>query len=148
MRKLNIDIGVEEFEVFPGRVLRFNPADINLFNRLLNAQERIVCIEQRMVEKAGQLGDASGEEVIRLLAEADREMKKILEDVFIGNDFEAIFAGVNMLSVCQNDERVITNFLAALQPVLEEGAKRAARMQANASAAAIKGNRASRRAAK
>lgn len=129
MKKLSIDLGVEEFEVDNGKVLRFNPADLNLFNRFLAAKEDILAVEAKMVEKAETIGDEmDGETVIRLIAEADAEMKQILNRVFGGgNDFDDIFSGVNLLAVGNNGERIVTNFIAAIAPVLEEGAKKAAK---------------------
>lgn len=141
MRKLTIDLGIEEFEVDNGKVLRFNPADLNLFDRFCASQEEILAVEKKMVEKAEAIGeDMNGEAVIRLLAEADAEMKQILNHVFIGNDFNDIFSGVNLLAVGANGERVVTNFLAAITPVLEEGARKAAKDVAKQDAAQIRKN--------
>ena len=46
------------------------------------------------------------------------------------NDFDALLGGVNLLAVAGNGERVITNLLQALLPVLTEGAKLCAAGQA------------------
>ena len=151
MKKLMIDTGVESFEITEGKFLRFNPADINVYNRLINAQDRIVDIERRLVEEATKIQDTTGagEAGIKLLTEADKDMKDLLGEIFgAENDFEDIFAGVNLLSVAGNDERVITNFLDAITPVLEEGAKRTARKAAAQEVNRIRGNRAARRAQK
>lgn len=141
MRKLTIDLGIEEFEVDNGKILRFNPADLNLFDRFCTCQEDILAVEKKMVEKAEAIGEGmNGESVIRLLAEADAEMKQILNRVFVGNDFEDIFSGVNLLAVGANGERVVTNFLAAITPVLQEGARKAAKDVAMQDAAQIRKN--------
>lgn len=148
MKKITFNTGVEEFEINGGKVLRFNPADINVYKRLFDAQEKIMGIEAGLVEKAKTFGEnASGETVISLLAEADAEMKQLLGEIFGSeNDFDEIFDGVNVMSPCSNGERVITNFLAAIMPIVVQGAERAAKAQASADAATIKGNRAQRRA--
>ena len=140
MRKLTIDLGIEEFEVDNGKVLRFNPADVNLFNRFCAAQQDILQVEREMVEKAKAIGnDATGETVISLLAEADGKMKQILNKIFgCGNDFNDIFEGVNVMAVGANGERVITNFLAVIAPILQQGAQKAARNMAAQDAARIR----------
>lgn len=150
MKKFTIDTGIEEFEINEGKILRFNPSDINLYKRFIDAQDEILTVEKRLVEKAEATGDnVTGEMVILLLSEADAEMKEILNRVFgEGNDFNDIFEGVNLMSVATNGERVVTNFLEAILPTIEEGAKKAAHAQAQGDAAQIRGNRAARRAQK
>ena len=55
-------------------------------------------------------------------------MKQVLGWVFApGNDFDKILGGVNLLAVANNGQRVVTNLLDALQPILLEGAERCAR---------------------
>ena len=61
------------------------------------------------------------------MTQADEKMKGILGWVFgPENDFQKLLGGVNLLAVADNGERVVTNFFAALEPVLVEGAKRCA----------------------
>lgn len=150
MKKLIFDTGIEEYEINGGKILRFNPADINIYNRLINAKDKIVQIESQMVEKAKAASDEKmGETVVALLAEADAEMKKLLGEVFGGvNDFNDIFEGVNVMSVAKNGERIITNFLVSVTPILAAGAKRTAREQSAIDVSAVKSNRAQRRAQK
>ena len=69
---------------------------------------------------------ASGEGALDLLVEADGKLKQKLGQVFPGNDFAAIFQGVNLLAVGSNGHQVIENFLQALEPILTPGAKRCA----------------------
>ena len=83
------------------------------------------------------------------MRDADRDTKKILSEVFgADNDFDKILGGVNMLAVAGNGERVITNLLAALQPIMVEGAQNCAKQQADAAVAQAKRSRAQRRASK
>ena len=150
MKKFIIDTGIEEFEINGGKILRFNPSDINLYKRFIDAQEEILGVEKKLVEKAAAAGEnMTGETVIQLLSEADTNMKTILNRVFgTGNDFNDIFEGVNLMSVATNGERVITNFVEAIRPIIEKGAEKTARAQAASDAATIRGNRAARRAQK
>ena len=56
-------------------------------------------------------------------------MKDILAWVFgADNDFDRILGG-NVLAVGTNGERIITNFIAALQPVIEAGAAQCVQQQ-------------------
>lgn len=136
MQKLTVDLGLQEFEI-NGEVLRFNPSDPNVYARFAEAAQRFGEIERRMVEGAAKSADdsvnADGRQTLLAMKNADREIKTILGEVFgAQNDFEKIFGGVNVMAVASNGERVITNFIAAISPVLVEGAKRCAREQAAA----------------
>ena len=119
MEKLLFDDGVKEFRM-NGGVLRFNPADPNVYGRFLEAAQQLRGLEAELTEKA-QKGDKS---VLQLLQEADKAMKQSLNGVFGGeNDFHKLLRGVNLLAVAGNGQRVVTNLLQALEPVLVEGAK-------------------------
>lgn len=141
MQKIIFDSGVKEFELGSG-VLRFNPADPNVYARFMDAADKIVAIEQELVEK-GKTMEPSGENAIRLLEEADKRAKELLNEVFgNGNDFHSLLGGVNLLAVGANGERVITNLFNALTPILVNEAKKCADYKV----AAARGNRAQRRA--
>lgn len=141
MQKIIFDSGVKEYELGSG-VLRFNPSDPNVYARFMDASEKIVQIEQELVEK-GKAEDATGESVIRIMEEADRRTKDLLNDVFgNGNDFHSILGGVNLLAVGGNGERVITNLFNALTPIMVNGAQKCA----NYKVTQARGNRAQRRA--
>lgn len=152
MEKLNFDSGVKEYQINGGGVLRFNPGDPNVYARFMDAMDSIRSVEEKLVAEARELeqtGDqqVSGAAVLRLMRDADRETKKILTEVFgEGNDFDEILGGVNLLAVAGNGERVITNLLTALQPIMVAGAESCARGQADKAAAEAKRNRAQRRA--
>lgn len=144
MKKLNFDTGIEEFEV-NGAVLRFNPADPNVYARFAAAAEKITDIEKKLVV---QDAENSGNQVLRLMEEADRKAKDILAEVFGSqNDFDKMFNGVNVVAVAANGERVLTNFFAAISPILTEGAQKCARDQAAAVAAEVRPNGPQSRAA-
>ena len=58
-------------------------------------------------------------------------MKKSLSHVFgEENDFDSILGGANVMAVASNGELVITNFLDAMLPIVEEGVKTYAKMEA------------------
>lgn len=154
MKKLIIDSGVQEYQLVEGgKPLRFNPSDPNVYARFMAAMDKLPAIEDELVSKAKQLersDDAqnSGAEVLKLMEEADQKVKKLLNEVFGGgNDFHEILCGVNLLGVGSNGERIITNLLVALQPIMVSGAEKCAQQKTDAAVAKAQMNRAQRRAA-
>lgn len=147
MQKLNFDLGLKEYEI-GGGVLRFNPNDPNVYARFSEARKRFSAVEEKLVAKAQAAGsEAPGAVALMLMADADREMKSILAWIFGGhNDFDAIFCGANIMSVGANGERVITNFIHTIQPILAAGAKKCASQQVNGALNKARKNRAQRRA--
>lgn len=145
MQKLNFDLGIKEYEI-GGGVLRFNPSDPNVYTRFLEAANKLTEIEKRLMAKAKEAeGGSTGETMLKLMEETDKETKELLAWIFgAKNDFDAIFCGANILGVGANGERIITNFIHAVQPILEKGARSCARQQVNQA----KMNRAQRRAQK
>lgn len=124
MEKLTFDSGIKEFRVNGGACLRFNPGDPNVYERFVQAGQKVSVLEASLKEKA------ESTEPLALMAEADRQIKDILAWVFGGkNDFDAIFGGVSLLAVTGNGETVLANFLGAVRPILEDGAKRCAQQQ-------------------
>lgn len=120
MEKLQFDTGMKAYRLGDGGVLRFHPGDPNLYSRFLEAVDKFKALEQEMantaLEEDGQL--------LQAMRSADKKMKEVLNWVFgAGNDFDEILGGVNLLAVAENGERIITNLLLALEPVLLEGAK-------------------------
>ena len=123
MEKLSFDNGIREYGLGSG-VLRYHPGDPNLYMRVREAADKFTALEQDLAAKAGAV---AGEEAVRLLTDADRQMKELLGWIFgPGNDFDQLLDGVNLLAVGANGERVMTNLLQALEPLLVEGAQRCA----------------------
>lgn len=153
MEHLVFDSGIREYQVNDNGVLRFNPSDPNLYTRFLDAVEQIQAVERDLVAQAKKIEadkdqTESGAAVLRLMTGADRETKKILTEVFgAQNDFDALLGGVNLLAVGGNGQRVITNLLTALQPVLVAGAETCAKQQVDMAVAKAQQSRAQRQAA-
>ncbi len=119
MQELCLDTGLKEYRIGSG-VLRFNPADPNLYHRFLKTADRLEELEQQLANTPAE----SGEAALELLKEGDRQAKALLNEAFgEGNDFDRVTGGVNLLALCQNGRRLVQNLLAALAPVLEEGAR-------------------------
>ena len=148
-QKLSIDIGVQEFEINGSGVLRFNPSDPNVYNRFMEMLEKVQTVENELVEKAGQLPkEDNGVAALALLADADRKTKAALQEAFgQENDFDRLLGGVNLMAVAGNGERVVTNLLDALRPIIMDGASRFYEDKANAAVAKAQANREARRAA-
>lgn len=125
MEKLIFDSGIREYELGRG-ILRFNPLDPNVYERFMEVVAKIEHLESDMVEEAKNL-DSSSVAALSLLKSTDKKTKELLNYVFgTGNDFDYMLDGVNLLAVAGNGERVVTNLLHALTPILEEGARECA----------------------
>ena len=123
MEKLTFDTGVRSYKVGAG-VLKFNPTDPNVYARFLETLDSLSAME-------AELTNTSGKDAITALAQADKTIKEKLSWVFGGgNDLEAIFSGVSLLAVGTNGERLIANFLAAIEPILSQGARQCAAAEA------------------
>ena len=107
METIQFDCGIKEYRL-GGGVLRFNPADPNLYARFAQAGEKLRQVEQ---EVSGGEGDT-----LDLMTQADSRMKQVLSWVFgPGNDMDKLLGGVNLL--------------AALEPVLLAGAEACVRQK-------------------
>lgn len=143
MEKLSFDNGIREFEINGVGVLRFNPHDPNVYARLMEAVEKIQTVEADMIRKSAQ-EKLDGMSVLRLLKEADREVKDVLGWVFgADNDFDRII-GSNVMAPCANGERAITNFLAMITPVMQRGAEECAQRLVGQAVAEAKAERTTR----
>lgn len=147
MEILNFDSGIREYKINNNGVLRFNPGDPNVYARFVEASEKIQEIEKDMTAKAAELKENDGAAILRLLADADQQMKDVLGWVFgKGNDFNDIMEGVNLMAVATNGERVVTNLLNALLPIIQQGAEECAQQQIGDAVQQAQLNRAQRRA--
>lgn len=145
MEILNFDSGIKEYQLGNCGILRFNPSDPNVYARFMEAADNISAIEDKLVEDAKALGETpDGGDALKLMAQMDADVKTELNHVFGGtNDFNEIMRGVNLLAVASNGERVITNLLNALEPIMRSGAEQ----YANNEVETAKRNREQRRAA-
>ena len=127
MQQLIFDSGIKEFQINGKGILRFNPSDPNVYARFMDMVPKIHEIEQEMNVKANQIdrkSETAGEQTLRVMRETDRRIKAVLNDIFgQENDFDEILEGVNLMAVASNGERVVSNLMNALQPIMEEGAQ-------------------------
>ena len=149
MEKLIFDTGIQEFDVNGTGVLRFNPSDPNIYDRFFRAASDFEHLEQQLTaaDMEGLEGQALVEKALERMEEVDRKVKQRLNEVFgPPNDFDQLLEGVNLMAVGANGERVVTNLLAALAPILEDGARKCAEHNADSAVQQAQLNRAARRA--
>jgi len=122
MEKLELDVGLQEYQIAGGGVLRFNPADPALYGRFVQGQTELNKLEHSLLEQAKT---ATPQGLLELMEQADTQAKEILNRVFgSGNDFHKALGGVSLLAVCRNGKSVAENLFAALEKVLEKGTQR------------------------
>lgn len=125
MEKILFDSGLRKYELGNG-ILSFNPLDPNLYERFMHAADKFAELENELVSEA-QAEEGGASRVLEIMKRFDQKAKALLNDVFgPGNDFDHMLAGVNMMAVADNGERVISNLMNALTPILEQGAKECA----------------------
>ena len=136
MEKISFDTGVKTYQINDTGLLRFNPADPNVYKRLKDMGPKIEAMEAEYNNQVKGITD--GGEAIDLLAEYDKKTKDLLSDAFgQENDFDAIFGGANIMAIAGNGQLIVTNFLDAITPIVEEGVKTYAKMEAKKTAAQI-----------
>lgn len=153
MEKLIFDSGIRSYQVNGGGVLRFNPSDPNVYDRFMKAADKLIEIENELTEQGNAITSEDevqvGVSVLSILADADKKVKDLLSWVFgAGNDMDQIFSGVNLMAVADNGERVLTNFINAVYPILESGAASYVEQKTSDAVATAKANRAKRRASR
>ncbi|MBM6938464.1 hypothetical protein H7U37_08005 [Pseudoflavonifractor phocaeensis] len=136
-QKILFDDGVREYEVNGNGILRFHPGDPNLYHRFQQLVQDVDALKEEALRRAGGITDGAG--AVALLAEYDGRVKEKLSDVFgRENDFDKLLGGVNVMAPARNGQLIVTNFILALQPILEEGIRDYARLEAAKAAAAYR----------
>lgn len=128
MEKLNISVGLKQYQLVDGGApLCFNAGDPNVYARYMEMIPHIKDVEKEMAAKAKSVDidkPDSGEKTLQIMRETDLRMKDILNQIFgMGNDFDRILCGVNLMAVTEDGARVINNVLDALTPIMSDGAK-------------------------
>ena len=134
MELIKLDIGIKSFQFVEGaEPLKFNPSDPNVYARYMKAMDDIKAVEKEMAAKANAISTdnntveeqaRAGAASLEVMEETDRRIKNILNGIFgAGNDFDKILLGVNLMAVTESGDRVISNLLDVLAPIMEDGAK-------------------------
>ena len=126
MEEIQLDTGMRQYRINEGGVLFMNPADPGLYVRFQEAIPRLEGLEKTLRR----------ENPTDFFREADREIRRILQEVFgEPNDFSQILPGVNLLAMTGTGRRVIENLFAALEPILLKGAQECVQQQVAAAVA-------------
>ena len=143
MRELNFDSGIVEYRVNGKATLSFNRSDPNLYNRMQELNGKLAAIDSDLKKEKDAAED--GLALVKLFSAYDKRIKAELSFVFgEQNDFDAIFEGQNVLSIAGKGKFLITNFIEALQPIIESGVKEYAKLEAANAVAQAKRERANR----
>lgn len=151
--KLIFDDGVKRIDVNGNGLLCFNPGDLNVYQRLCSLLRELPDLEEKYkIHVEDPEDDTAPGEAVALVGSAldhareiDAELKRRLSWVFGStNDFDKLLGGVNLMSPAGNGQRVITNFLAAITPYLEEGIRKHAKDAAAEAVAKAQQERAQR----
>ena len=135
MENIIFDSGMRSYRINDGGVLRFNPSDPNVYARFMDAVDEIKTIEAEQAKRANTLDrteENAPEEILHIMSETDKKVKAVLNNVFgKGNNFDELLEGVNLMAVATNGERVISNLINALIPIMEAGAKACVQSEVN-----------------
>lgn len=119
MEKLIFDLGIKEYDCGFGVPLRVNFADPNLYERFNKVSENIIAVFSDF-ENVEESADSTA--LLEILRDADLKVKAILNEAFgIGNDFDKIMGGMNLMAPTVNGNRIVTNFLEAITPKIKAG---------------------------
>lgn len=134
MEIVNLGFGLKSYQLVEGgEPLTFAEGDPNLYARFINAVDEIKAVEAEQSKKAKAIPEAGeseeskleyGKQSLNLLMETDRKVKDILGRVFVGNDFDKIMRGMNLMAANDDGDRAIELIIDFLLPKLEAGAKR------------------------
>ena len=105
MESIKIDCGIREFRINGKGVLRFNPADPNVYARFEEFMGALPLLAEETAD----------------LQTLDTRLKKQLGQVYPGNDFDKILGGVSLLAMAGNGHQVLMNLMEALIPLMEQG---------------------------
>lgn len=127
MKSLLFDDGYESFMVNddPGRVIRFNPADPEIINRVLNVRGQFhdyqvpdgIDLNPDGSPKSGMERDGA------YVAEFSSAMRKAFNGIFNADVYDTIFAGQSPLCIVGQKylfEGVLDGLIALMKPAVEE----------------------------
>ncbi len=139
--KLQFDVGIKEYEVNDSAVLRMNPSDPALYDRFRTLIKKIEALEAEIAKEK----EPTADKALDLMTDYDQRVKGYLNDAFgLENDFEQIFSGLNLMALGNNGKRIVANFLEAIKPEIEKGAKAHAKETAAEAVASARARRATR----
>ena len=127
MKSLVFDDGYESFSVNndPSRVIRFNPADPEIINRVLDAQ--FAFRDYKVPEEIEINADGSPKSPLEAdgayVAEFSRMMKEVFNGIFNSDVYDTIFAGQSPLCIVNGRylfECVLDGIMNIMKPAVEK----------------------------
>jgi hypothetical protein len=124
MQNINFDDGFKEFTLNndPNKVIRFNPADINLLERFQQAQKTIEKEQNRIsadidigIDGENQVND---EYVVKAIDEVNQLIKDQIDYVFDSKVSDMVFGNQSPLNPVKG-RPFFERFLDAVKPILE-----------------------------
>ena len=111
---LSFNDGYKTYEINgdPNRVIKINPADVGILKRLQAAQDSISALQ----EKYNTINTPEA------LAECDKDLRDIIDDVFAAPVADIAFGDTNCLSLAGGSS-IYENFLNAIIPIVQETVK-------------------------
>lgn len=163
--KISLNTGVRTYEIdngtSNGATLKVNFSDTNLYYRFFEMQKSLEEFEAEFKQKTAEIKDKldenglpindeqkteQGIKMIEIMHDSDVKIKNKLADVFgTDNDFDDIFAGVNVMSLDEKGNSIISNFLEMITPIITESLD-AMKKSDDKAVKALVGNREQRRA--
>lgn len=132
MTKLTFDDGRVRLDINGNGTLVFNPSDFNVYERFYALVKELPELEKQYASEVETPDESTqdvkaaavelvGRELIRA-KEIDGLIKSKLSHAFgAENDFDKLLGGVNIMAFGNNGERIITNFMNAILPYIENG---------------------------
>lgn len=110
MNNINFDEGYKEFQINndPNRVLRFNPKDMAFVERLQNAQN----------EFKSMLEMIKGKEDVEQIANANKEVRKITDEIFYEGASDIIYGNQHPLTL-MGGKTIFERFIEAVGEVMK-----------------------------
>ena len=129
MKSLLFDDGYESFSVNddPTRIIRFNPADPEIINRVLDVQKHFKDYSPPEGIELNPDGTPKSDMESAYVAEFSGEMRKAFNGIFLSDVYDTIFAGQSPLCIVGQKylyERVLEGLLVLMKPAVEEYARK------------------------
>lgn len=116
MQTISFDNGIKEYAINgdENNVIRFNPTDFGLVERIKKAQKKI-----EELEKHYNKAEKTQENAEKILIDYDRKIRDQINYVFNSDVCTAAFGSTNCMTICAG-QPLYQNFLEAVIPILEK----------------------------
>lgn len=123
MQNLKIDDGLKEFTINgdKSRVIRFNPSDINLLDRLDQAEKTITEAQDKLEEdiKLDANGEPERREDIEFIRKVNKLIKEQTDFIFDAEVSDVVFGNQSPMSSVKG-RPFFERFFDVIKPVLEK----------------------------